>query len=105
MYDTTIYKFVLDTKIGRNMNLNKILLAICLTFCYAAAHADQKEYLLIDLEKSKSPMEKFSTIVSTCGGKILRSPTPSSVVVLLSTEEGICVAENSQKIIIQQVRP
>jgi hypothetical protein len=88
----------------KSSRIIKNLIFLC-SVVSATAHAEQKEYLLIDLEKSKSPMEKFSTIVSTCGGKILRSPTPSSVVVLFSTEEGICVTENSQRIIIQQVRP
>ena len=70
---------------------------------FAEPIVDKKKpsrYVVTNLDKTTS-YKKFDDMFSLCGGKLIESLNSNSIIVELSIDEGICVVENTSRIIIQ----
>lgn len=90
--------------------MKRLALFFCFLFVSSQVFADPvidednrkkpKKYFVMNLERTNSP-KKFDEMFSLCGGTIVKQLNENSIIAQLSIEQGICVAENTQKIVIQ----
>lgn len=65
----------------------------------AAAEEDTRTYFIMNLEKSS--VKKFEEMFKMCGGTPVRQINEQAIIAEMTVQQGICVSENTKKIIIQ----
>lgn len=73
---------------------------LCNAASIAAAEEDTRTYFIMNLEKGGSS-KKFEEMFKMCGGTPVRQINEQAIIAEMSIQQGICVSENTKKIIIQ----
>jgi hypothetical protein len=77
-----------------------VVLGIFLSPNSAFGDSNIRTYFIMNQEKTDSK-QKFDKMISLCGGKIVKQIGNNAVIAEMSIHQGMCVAENTRKIIIQ----
>ena len=77
-----------------------VVLGIILSQNSAFGDSNIRTYFILNQEKTDSK-QKFDEMIALCGGKIVKQIGNNAIIAEMSIPQGICVAENTRKIIIQ----
>ena len=72
---------------------------LCNAASGATAEEDTRTYFIMNLEKNS--VKKFEEMFKMCGGTPVRKINEQAIIAELTVQQGICVSENTKKIIIQ----